>query len=36
MIDFLNELQEKADCFKAEEGQVLGIFVFTIGYILMT
>ena len=35
MIELLNELQEKADSFKAEEGQVLGIFVYTICYFLM-
>ena len=35
MIELFNELQEKADSFKAEEGQVLGIFVYTIGYFLL-
>ena len=35
MIELFNELQEKADSFKAEEGQVLGIFVYTIGYFLV-
>ena len=35
MIELLDELQKKADSFKPEEGQVLGIFVYVIGYFLM-
>ena len=34
VIEKLNELQKKADSFRAKEGQVLGIFMYVIGYSL--
>ena len=36
MIEQLDNLQKKADSFKAEEGRVLGIFVYSISFILRT
>ena len=36
MIEKLDELQKKADNFKSEEGKVLGIFLLSISYAMLT